>query len=164
MHGKIDDMIDLFINGFFLSYSTCKDELIEKQRKMVDNLSAPIIPITDTIFILPLIGTLDDQRARIIEEKVLMEIGKSKVRTLIMDLSGIAETAPESIDYFSRLMEAVKMMGCEPIISGLRPKIVQQMIRMDIHYFKGATRATLQQALYDSMFTEKEHDKKRLDG
>lgn len=159
---RIDHMVDLFTNGFFLSYSTCKDELIEKQQKKVDNLSVPIIPITDKISILPLIGTLDNQLVRVLEEKILTEIGKSKMRTLIVDLSGIADTGLESMDYFSRLMEATKMMGCEPIISGLRPNIVQQMIRMDIHYFKGTTKDTLQQALHEKMTSECNEEKLRL--
>ncbi|MDY0405849.1 anti-anti-sigma factor [Virgibacillus sp. 179-BFC.A HS] len=136
---KIDDMVDDFMNGFFLSYAVYKDELLEKQRKLVDNLSVPIIPITQTISVLPLIGTLDDNRARIIEEKALMEIAKSKVHTLIIDLSGIAETSPESVSYFAKLMEAIKMMGCEPILTGLRPEMVQQMLEMDIHLLKNAT-------------------------
>lgn len=151
---KIDDMVDDFMNGFFLSYAVYKDELLEKQRKLVDNLSVPIIPITQTISVLPLIGTLDDNRARIIEEKALMEIAKSKVHTLIIDLSGIAETSPESVSYFAKLMETIKMMGCEPILTGLRPEMVQQMLEMDIHLLKNATKGTLQQALHDSLVME----------
>ncbi|TRM12431.1 STAS domain-containing protein [Lentibacillus cibarius] len=156
---KINDLIDKFLNGFFISYSAFKDKLIEDQRKLVENLSAPIIPITSAISILPLIGSMDNYRANIIEEKVLLEIGERRVRTLIMDLSGIAAMETEAIQRFMRLLDGVSMMGCKPVITGLRPDIVQNMVGLDVKSGQNVeTKGTLQQALQGYLnFNTKKH-------
>ncbi|WP_026906155.1 STAS domain-containing protein [Paucisalibacillus globulus] len=147
---KYNELIDSFTNGFFISYSNYKDELIEKQQKLVNNLSAPIIPITPDVSILPLIGTIDTGRANIIEEKVLSEVGRLRIQTLIIDLSGIAEMDNESIKLFLKLLDGVTMMGSKLVITGLRPEIVRSMINIDVEFgSKASTKASLQKALQD---------------
>ncbi|MEC5422657.1 STAS domain-containing protein [Virgibacillus sp. C22-A2] len=145
---RINELIDEFFKGFFISYSNYKDELIEQQTKLVENLSVPIIPISANISILPLIGKIDTYRANIIEEKVLMEIGKIRVQTLIMDMSGIAEMETDAIHYLMKLLDGVAMMGCSTIITGLRPEIVKNIVDLDISFgHRVETQGTLQQVL-----------------
>ncbi|GGA62732.1 STAS domain-containing protein [Ornithinibacillus halotolerans] len=145
-----NELIDSFINNFFISYSTYKDELIEKQRTLVNKLSVPIIPITPDVSILPLIGTIDSNRANVIEEKVLFEVGRLRIKTLIMDLSGIAKMDNDAIELFLKLLNGITMMGSKLIITGLRPEIVSNMMKLNVDFgTKVTTRATLQNALQD---------------
>lgn len=155
MEKRINDLIDQFLHGFFTSYSEYKDHLIERQQKLVDHLSAPIIPVTDTISVLPLIGAIDSNRARILEEKILMEIGKKRISRLFIDLSGIAEIATDTMKHLIDILDGVEMMGCHPVITGLQPKIVQSMIRDGIGLgLRADTKANLQQALKDYLTFE----------
>ena len=145
---QINNQIDYFLNEFFINYSTYKDALISSQRKVVEALSVPIIPITPTICILPLIGSVDIYRTNILEEKVLTEIGRLHIQTLIMDLSGISEMETEVIDHIMKIIYGTSMMGCRTVITGLRPDVVRQMIRLGIKFDEETkTFATLQQAL-----------------
>lgn len=144
----INNHVDQFLNTFFISYSECKDQLIEEQRSLVENLSVPIIPITPSICILPLIGELDPHRAQIVEEKVLIEINKFHIQQLIIDLSGIAEMEAEVVDYLIKLIDGANMMGCDTIITGLRPEIVREMINLGVSFENRAkTTGSLQQAI-----------------
>ncbi|AIF43727.1 MULTISPECIES: STAS domain-containing protein [Virgibacillus] len=152
MENKVNELIDEFFKGFFISYSEYKDKLIEQQTKLVENLSVPIIPVSPNISILPLIGTIDSYRASIIEEKVLFEIGNKRVEILILDLSGIAEMDHEAIQNFLKLLDGVNMMGCRTVITGLSPKIVREIVNMDITFGqKAETKGTLEQAMQDYM-------------
>ncbi|SFA87013.1 MULTISPECIES: STAS domain-containing protein [unclassified Bacillus (in: firmicutes)] len=144
---KINDRIDQFLNTFFISFSSYKDELLNTQRQMVEHLSVPIIPISPSVAVLPLIGIMDSYRMRIIEEKVLMDIAKLKVQTLIFDLSGIAEMEMNDIDHFQKVLRGVAMMGAKPIITGLRPELVRTMIHTGIAFEKAAVKGTLQESL-----------------
>ena len=145
---QLNSRVDTFLNAFFISYSTYKDSLIKAHRQLVENLSVPIIPITPSVSILPLIGSVDSFRTRILEEKVLTEIGVSRIQTLIMDLSGIADMEPEVIYELMKILDGTKMMGCKTVITGLRPDVVRKMIRMDFSFDqKTETLGTLQQAL-----------------
>lgn len=149
---SINKLIDQFLAYFFISYSKYKDQLFEQQRKLVENLSVPIIPINRVTSILPLIGEIDLVRINTIQEKVLLEIENSQIKTLIIDLSGITPMEIEIVQKFNRIMEGIAMMGCKTIITGLRAEIVKKFINLGIGMnsyceFKG----NLQQALQESL-------------
>ncbi|WP_350300580.1 STAS domain-containing protein [Peribacillus frigoritolerans] len=145
---QINNQVDKFLNTFFITYSQYKDKLIMAQKELVENLSVPIIPITPTICILPLIGSVDIYRTNILEEKVLVEIGKLRIQTLIIDLSGIMEMEPEVIDHLMKIIDGTSLMGCTTVITGLRAEVVRNMVRLGIRlHDKAQTLGTLQQAL-----------------
>ena len=145
---QINNYFDQFLNTFFLDYSSYKDALLTSQRELVQNLSVPIIPITSTISILPLIGSVDSFRNNILEEKVLTEVGRLRIQTLIMDLSGIADMESEVIEHLMKTINGSSMMGCLTVITGLRADVVRKMISLGITFDKETkTFGTLQQAL-----------------
>lgn len=145
---KVNDSIDSFINNFFLSYSEYKDELLNSQRKLVEHLSVPIIPVSPTVAVLPLIGSVDDYRMQTIEEKVLMDISRLKLETLIMDLSGLTEMDEDVIVHFENILSGVTMMGCKAVITGMRAELVRNMIRLGVTFnHQAETHGTLQQTL-----------------
>ena len=145
---EINNHFDQFLITFFIDYSLYKDALLNSQRTLVQNLSVPIIPITSTICILPLIGSVDSFRNNIIEEKVLNEIGRLNIQILIMDLSGISDMEPEVIEHMMKTINGSTMMGCRTVITGLRTDVVRKMINLGITFDKDTkTFGTLQQAL-----------------
>lgn len=144
----INDRIDQFLNTFFISYSRYREELLNQQRKLVEHLSVPIIPVSPSVAVLPLIGMIDEYRMQIIEEKVLMEISRIKIQTLVIDLSGIATMEMNVIDQFQKVLKGISMMGSKAVISGMRPELVTKMIQTGISFSeKAETRGTLQQTL-----------------
>lgn len=147
---EINQRIDEFLNRFFIAYSKFKDELIESQRKIVENLSAPIIPIDAAISVLPLIGSIDSRRSASITEKVLVEISNKRIQTLIMDLSGVGDMEPYVIDRFFKMIDGIKMMGCKTVITGLRPVLAKKIIGLGVPFGdKAILKGTLQQAIRD---------------
>jgi anti-anti-sigma regulatory factor len=145
---KINNNIDYFLNSFFLSYSDYKDELLNSQRKLVEHLSVPIIPVSQSVAVLPVIGTVDDYRMQIIEEKVLMDISTLKLQTLILDLSGVTTMDESAIVHLENILMGVSMMGCKAVITGMRADLVREMIRLGVSFHEHAeTHGTLQQTL-----------------
>lgn len=150
---QINDRIDQFLNGFFINYTEFKDELIKAQQSMVEILSVPIIPITASVCVLPLIGKIDSNRSTTIEEKALDEIARLRIQTLIMDLSGIAQMEGDVIHHMMRIIDGANMMGCDCVITGLRPELVRTITRIGLSFEKKAqTKANLQQALEDYLY------------
>jgi len=149
MEKDINSQVDTFLNTFFINYSTYKDSLLMAHRELVESLSVPIIPINTSVSILPLIGSVDSFRTSVLEEKVLMEVGRSRIQTLIMDFSGIADMDSEVIHHIMKIIDGTSMMGCTTIITGLRAEVVRKMIHMgqSFDHNKTKTLGTLQQAL-----------------
>ncbi|MFP3669406.1 STAS domain-containing protein [Priestia sp. SIMBA_032] len=145
---RINDRIDQFLNTFLISYSKYKDELLASQRDLLEHLSVPIIPLSESVAVLPLIGMIDIHRIQTIEEKVLMGISDLKIETLIIDLSGIANMEMHVIDHFRKVLTGISMMGSKAILTGLRADLVRTMIHSGISFEdKAEAKGTLQQTL-----------------
>lgn len=150
LENNINRQFDQFLTSFFIQYSKYKDELLDAQRKLLENLSVPIIPISSDISILPLIGEIDRFRASTIEDKLITEIGNSHIHTLILDLSGAAVMEIEVIQHLIRIINGVSMMGCKTVITGLRAEIVKLVINSGVTFEHVAElKGTLQVALSD---------------
>ncbi|WP_456274569.1 STAS domain-containing protein [Bacillus sp. AK031] len=145
---SINDKVDQFLNTFFISYSDYKDEQLLSQKKLVENLSVPIIPLNPSIAVLPLIGMIDSHRIYTIEEKVLKGIDSMKIQTLVIDMSGVAEMEIDVIIHFEKLLSGIKMMGCKAVLTGLRVDLVRSMMSAGATFENQAeTKGTLQQTL-----------------
>ncbi|MET3696494.1 rsbT co-antagonist protein RsbR [Bacillus oleivorans] len=154
---KINELMDQFLNHFFISYSKFKDEVLLAQRELVENLSVPIIPITPSISILPLIGEMDEYRIKTIEEKVLEEISELHIQTIIMDLSGVGYMELEVMQHLIKIIDGISLMGCKTVLTGIRPEIVKNVVKSGISLEKKATaKGTLQLALRDYLGLKKE--------
>lgn len=152
---RINDSVDQFLNTFFISYSDYKDELLLSQKKLVENLSVPIIPINSSIAVLPLIGMIDTYRVQTLEEKVLMGISSMKIQTLIIDLSGIAEMELDVIFQFEKILNGISMMGCKTILTGLRVELVRKIVDSGVAFDSPVeTQGTLQQTLKELLVLE----------
>jgi rsbT co-antagonist protein RsbR len=152
---KVNDLMDQFLTNFFISYSRYKDELLDKQRKLVENLSVPIIPINKEICILPLIGMIDYLRINTIKDKVLDEIEAQHIQVLIIDLSGVTPMDHEITSHLLSIIEGISMMGCRTIITGLRSEIVKGILKSG-NSFRGYAefKGTLQIALNDELMDQ----------
>lgn len=147
---KINNLVDQFLNHFFVSYSDYKDRLIQSQRELVEDLFVPIIPVTPSVCILPLIGKMDEYRMETLEDKVLSHIGSSRIDTLIIDLSGVLHMELPILKHITNLINGMSMMGCKTVVTGLRPEIVKQIIRSGLSFEERViAKATLEQALDD---------------
>ncbi|MGM0840049.1 MAG: STAS domain-containing protein [Bacillota bacterium] len=152
---RINDSVDQFLNNFFISYSDYKDELLLSQKKLVENLSVPIIPIDSSIAVLPLVGMIDTYRVQTLEEKVLMGISSMKIQTLIIDLSGIAEMEFDVIFQFEKILNGMNMMGCKAILTGLRVELVRKIVDSGVAFDSQVeTQGTLQQTLKEHLVLE----------
>ncbi|GGH78478.1 rsbT co-antagonist protein RsbR [Pullulanibacillus pueri] len=155
MEKQINELIDQFLTHFFISYSKFKDGLLEEQRKMVENLSVPIIPINKEICILPLIGAIDNERISFILDKVLFEIEKQHIQTLIIDLSGVTPIDQEIAEQLMKITEGTLLMGCRSILTGLRADIVKGLVKFGGNYYSHAEfKGTLQLALNEVGFKQ----------
>jgi anti-anti-sigma regulatory factor/two-component sensor histidine kinase len=150
---SINELIDQFLTYFFISYSNYKDELLDKQRRLVENISVPIIPINKEICILPLIGSIDLIRVSTIQNKVLEEIENNYIQTLIIDLSGVAQMEQEAVPHFMKIIDGISMMGCKTILTGLRSEMVKSLVALGFDLKPHAEfRGTLKLALDDVIF------------
>ncbi|NJO08149.1 MAG: PAS domain-containing protein, partial [Chloroflexaceae bacterium] len=63
--------------------------MIETQQAALRELSTPLIPVARGVLIMPLIGTIDDERASEIMEALLDGVASHRAHTVILDITGV---------------------------------------------------------------------------
>lgn len=67
---------------------------------------------------------------------------------MIIDFSAVPTIESVTIEELTKVFDGINVMGCEAIVTGLRPDTVQTMVRFDTLFRNLAqTEGTLQKAL-----------------
>jgi len=121
-----------------------QQETIATQRGLIQELSTPIIPISDAILIMPLIGSIDSARAQQVMEAMLEAIGQYGAQYMIIDITGIAVVDTAIAHHLLQAARAVQLLGAQVILVGIRPEVAQTLVGLGVDFSAITTRATLQ--------------------
>jgi anti-anti-sigma factor len=121
-----------------------QQETIAAQRSVIQELSTPIIPISDSILIMPLIGTIDSARAQQIMVAMLEAMSRHGVRYMIIDITGIAVVDTAIAHRLLQAARAIKLLGAQAVLVGISPEVAQTLIGLGVDFRAIITRATLQ--------------------
>ncbi|TLS38284.1 STAS domain-containing protein [Pseudalkalibacillus caeni] len=127
-HQKFDEVISMFIKHF----QQITDQKLNYQRKIIYDLSSPVMPLSDQVAIVPLIGKIDEERAEIIQEKLIQKVTELNSSYLILDLSGLYNLKEVVSTSILQLVSMLKLLGVQPIVCGFRPEIVQTMVKYNV--------------------------------
>lgn len=125
--------------------------LIEAQRDLIERLSSPILRVWDEVIAVPLVGAVDADRAAVIMEQVLDEIAARDVRFALLDLTGVEAIDTTTADQLARIAGAVRLLGAEAIITGIRPAVASAMVTLGIDLQAMETRRSLREGLRDCL-------------
>ena len=140
-------MLDISISETVIVFEHVKDEMVKKAQQEVLKLSVPIVPIQDGIAVLPLIGSIDSERAEYILENVILKIIEMKVEYLIVDFSGILNIDAIAERYLFDIYSVLRLQGIEVVMTGIRPELAQTVVRNGIDFSSIKTYATVKQAI-----------------
>ncbi|MGM0896553.1 MAG: GAF domain-containing protein [Bacillota bacterium] len=125
---------------------------LDKAQKEIQTLSSPLVPLSDEISILPIIGHITLERAYQLIDDVVMK-SSDGVDYLILDFSGITQIDPRIEHPLLDLIKALKIMGITPIITGILPSMAIKVPHF-AHSLKGERmEATLKIAIDQLGFT-----------
>jgi len=128
-----------------------QEELIRAQSLMLAQLSSPLIPITDFIVVMPLIGALDEARVHRITEALLTGILERRARVAIIDVTGVTEVSASLAEMIVRAAHATRLLGANVILSGLRPAIARSLVEIGADLGDIACHANLKNAIASAM-------------
>jgi len=129
------------------SYQSSREEIIRRQQEEMLELSTPVVKLWDGILALPMIGTLDSARTQVVMESLLQRIVDSGSEIAIIDITGVPTVDTLVAQHLLKTVTAIRLMGADCIISGIRPQIAQTIVHLGIDLQGITTRATLADAL-----------------
>ncbi|HEY0133266.1 MAG TPA: STAS domain-containing protein [Nannocystis sp.] len=124
--------------------SKLQDQVIAAQRLVLSQLSTPLIPISAEVLVMPLIGTIDDERARQIVATLLDGIARTRARVVIVDITGVAGVDTQVAGGLLRAAQAVKLLGAQVVLTGIRPEVAQTLVSLGVDLGGLVTRSTVQ--------------------
>ncbi|WP_282142126.1 STAS domain-containing protein [Cytobacillus oceanisediminis] len=143
----INKAFDKLINKFSEKYYQLTTNRLVAQQSLINELGTPVIPIKDHTAVLPLIGNIDTERARILLEEIPKKCAKEDVEHLFIDLSGVAIIDTMVAHQIFSLTTALKLLGVRSTISGISPEVAQTSIQLGLDFTGINTYGTLKQAL-----------------
>jgi rsbT co-antagonist protein RsbR len=140
---EMDEVILRFIEATY-KYS---QSILKAQQATINELSAPVISLSNHQGLLPLIGDIDTTRAKMILENTLKQCSKRDIHHLFVDLSGVAMIDTMVAHQIFQLLNALKLIGVKTTLSGIRPEIAQTAVQLGLSFKDTEIRTNLAQAL-----------------
>lgn len=128
--------------------------IVQQQEDLLE-LSSPVSKVWENILILPVIGTLDSQRAQIMMENLLQKIVDTGCTMSILDITGVPTVDTQVANHLLKTVTSARLLGAECIISGISPAIAQTIVHLGIDLTVIKTKATLQDAMIYAMRSNK---------
>lgn len=119
----------------------------EQQRLTIQELGVPVLPLTDDILVMPLIGVLDGDRLQRLQEQALHAIHRASARCLLLDITGVPLVDTQVAQGIIGTVQAAGMLGTEVILIGIRPEVAQAIVSLGLGLQDVRTTANLQAAL-----------------
>ncbi|CAH0346641.1 hypothetical protein BCI9360_02984 [Bacillus sp. CECT 9360] len=145
---KLHRIIDQAAQSFSAAFVNHHNRLMETARTALNELSVPVVPLEDGVAVLPIIGMIDTDRAKFLLEESLKQSTKLNVSYFILDLSGVPIIDTMVAQQLFQVIDSLRLLGVEAVITGIRPEIAQTMVSLGIDFNNIKTYATLKQALH----------------
>jgi rsbT co-antagonist protein RsbR len=133
------------------AYQRTREDVIARQQTELLELSTPVVKLWDGILALPMIGTLDSARTQVVMESLLRRIVETGSEIAIIDITGVPTVDTLVAQHLLKTVTAIRLMGAECIISGVRPQIAQTIVHLGIDLQGVQTKATIADALRSAL-------------
>ena len=129
------------------TFQSTREAIINRQQEDMLELSTPVVKLWEGIVALPMIGTLDSARTQIVMESLLNKIVETESQVAILDITGVPTVDTLVAQHLLKTVTALRLMGAECIISGVRPQIAQTIVHLGVDLQGVTTKASLSDAL-----------------
>lgn len=147
----VSELLDSASVLSFAVYVSGREQIIRDQHNQMLELSTPVVRLWRHILAVPLIGTLDSARTQVVMNSLLEAIQAHEARVAIIDITGVPTVDTAVAQHLLQTVSAVRLMGADCVISGIRPPIARTITQLGIDLSHIVTRGSLADALATAM-------------
>lgn len=127
--------VDVAMSTIAEEYLQIQEGRIEQQALAIQELSTPVLQVLDRLLLLPIIGMLDTERARLLTESLLRGIRAHRARVVVMDITGVSAVDSKVANHLLQTVAAAKLMGATVVVTGLSAEVAQALVTLgvDLH-------------------------------
>lgn len=104
---------------------------VESQRQAILSLSSPIIEVWDGVLALPVIGSVDGDRALHMTQLLLERVTAMRSRAVILDLTAVESIDANTTGYLLRIVQALRLLGTQCALCGISPQLAQSITELN---------------------------------
>jgi PAS domain S-box-containing protein len=134
-----------------LRQTMLQEEKILAQQVALEELSTPMIPITDRIVVMPLVGAIDSRRAQQVMDSLLYGVANTRAETAIIDITGVSVVDTQVANALVRAAVSVQLLGAQVMITGIRPEVAQTLVGLGVDLRGISAHSTLSSAIATAM-------------
>ncbi|HEY0737449.1 MAG TPA: substrate-binding domain-containing protein, partial [Herpetosiphonaceae bacterium] len=128
-----------------------RQQIILSQQAALRELSTPLIPLSDEVLIMPLIGMIDALRAQQILEMLLQGVADRRAKTVIMDITGVQIVDTHVANALIQAAQAVRLLGAVVVLTGIRPEVAQTLVGLGVDLRTIVTYSSLQSGIANTL-------------
>lgn len=122
-------------------------EQIAEQREIIREMSVPLLPIGETLLVMPLIGTLDSERLDTMQGYALDRISRQRTDMLLIDVTGVPIIDSHVAQGLISMVRAARLLGTRVAMVGIRPEVAQTIVGLGLDLDEIRTFANLQEGI-----------------
>ncbi|MDC3955361.1 PAS domain-containing protein [Polyangium jinanense] len=124
-----------------------QEKIIAAQEATIRELTTPLLPIADHVVAMPLVGTINEQRAQQILDALLDGITRHQATVAILDVTGIRIVDTHVAHTLVHAARAAKLLGASVVLTGMSPAIAQTLVDLGADFQGLVTLGTLQSGI-----------------
>jgi rsbT co-antagonist protein RsbR len=79
-----------------------------------------------------MVGVVDSSRTAEVMDSLLDAVSRTRARFAILDLTGVEAVDTKTAAYLIELVRAIRLLGAEGIITGIRPSVAQTVVAIGV--------------------------------
>jgi rsbT co-antagonist protein RsbR len=129
------------------TYIAASLETVTRHQAAIRELSTPVIKVHDRILLLPIVGTVDTQRAHQIMETVLLQVVEEQAKVMILDIAGVPVVDTKVADHILKTTAAVQLLGGQTILTGISASVARTVVQLGVEITRMHTRSKLSEGI-----------------
>lgn len=124
-----------------------RERLLEERTQMLRSAQVPIVPLSDGILLVPLVGALDTERGADLKERVLAAVASHEAYAVLVDVTAVPQIDHAAAEQLLEMARAVALLGSAASFVGIGPHLARQIVEAGLDLGRTPTFATLEDGL-----------------
>lgn len=103
-------------------------EVIRAQKRAVQGLSTPIIPVLECVIVMPLIGSIETWRARDVTRRPLAGIWEHQAQVVVLNILGVPIVDSGFATHLGKAIQAARLNGARTIVAGITEAVAVTIV------------------------------------
>ncbi|HET9221629.1 MAG TPA: STAS domain-containing protein [Roseiflexaceae bacterium] len=126
-----------------------EDLLVTQTRllQQIADMSMPVLPVSPGVIVIPLVGTINEERAAGLSARLLEGVQEQRARVALLDITGVPLVDTQVARALMQAVAGARLLGARTLLVGVRPEIAQTLVGLGVELRGIETTTTLQEGL-----------------